>query len=55
LNPLAALILALRTIILDGAAPHSELLVKLSISSSAVFILGWLVFGRLKKRFYDYL
>ena len=55
LNPLAALILALRTIILDGASPHGELLVKLSISSSSVFVLGWLVFGKLKKRFYDYL
>jgi len=55
LNPLAALILAMRTIVLDGAAPHSELLVKLSISSTCVFILGWIVFGKLKKRFYDYL
>jgi ABC-type polysaccharide/polyol phosphate export permease len=55
LNPLAALILAMRTIILDGASPHGELLVKLSISSSSVFALGWLVFGKLKKRFYDYL
>jgi lipopolysaccharide transport system permease protein len=55
LNPLAALILALRTIILDGEAPHWELLVKLSISSTCVFVLGWLIFGKLKKRFYDYL
>ena len=55
LNPLAALILAMRTIVLDGASPHWELLVKLSISSSAVFILGWLIFGKLKRRFYDYL
>jgi lipopolysaccharide transport system permease protein len=55
LNPLAALILALRTIVLDDASPRWELLLKLSLSSSSVFVLGWLVFGKLKKRFYDYL
>jgi len=55
LNPLAALILALRTIVLDDASPRWELLVKLSVSSSIIFVLGWLVFGKLKRRFYDYL
>jgi ABC-type polysaccharide/polyol phosphate export permease len=55
LNPLAALILALRTIVLDGAPPRWELLVKLSLSSSFMFVLGWLIFRKLKRRFYDYL
>ncbi len=55
LNPLAALILALRTILLDGAPPRWELLVKLSLSSSFVFVLGWVIFRKLKRRFYDYL
>lgn len=55
LNPLAALILALRTIILDGAAPRPELLVKLTASSVIVFVLGWLVFRGMKRRLYDYL
>jgi lipopolysaccharide transport system permease protein len=55
LNPLAALILAMRTIVLEDASPHSELLVKLSLSSTIVFALGWVIFGKLKKRFYDYL
>lgn len=54
-NPLAALILALRTILLDGLPPRWELLVKLSLSSSVVFVLGLLVFRSLKSRFYDYL
>jgi lipopolysaccharide transport system permease protein len=54
-NPLAALILAMRTIVLDGEPPRWELLVQLSISSTAVFVVGWLIFGKLKKRFYDYL
>jgi ABC-type polysaccharide/polyol phosphate export permease len=55
LNPLAALILALRTILLDGAPPRWELLVKLSLSSVVVFVLGLVIFRRLKRRFYDYL
>jgi lipopolysaccharide transport system permease protein len=55
LNPLAALILALRTIILDGASPRWELLLKLSLSSCAVFVLGWFVFRKMKRRLYDYL
>jgi len=55
LNPLAALILALRTIVLDGAPPRWELLVKLSLSSSFMFVVGWLIFRKLKRRFYDYL
>ena len=55
LNPLAALILALRTILLDGAPPRWELLVKLSLSSSFMFVLGVAIFRKLKRRFYDYL
>ena len=55
LNPLAALILTMRTIVLDDASPRWELLAKLSVSSSIVFLLGWTIFSKLKKRFYDYL
>jgi lipopolysaccharide transport system permease protein len=54
-NPLAALILALRNILLDGVSPSSTLLTKLAFSSSAVFLLGWFLFSRLKRRFFDYL
>jgi lipopolysaccharide transport system permease protein len=55
LNPLAALIMVLRNIVLDGAAPRTELLVKLTLSSLFVFALGWSVFRHLKQRFYDHL
>jgi lipopolysaccharide transport system permease protein len=55
LNPLAALIMALRNIVLDGTAPRPELLIKLTLSSLFVFALGWGVFRNLKQRFYDYL
>ena len=55
LNPLAALILALRNILLDGIPPRWELLLKLSLSSTFMFVLGLLIFRGLKRRFYDYL
>ena len=55
LNPLAALILALRNILLEGVPPHGELLIKLTLSSLFMFGLGWGVFQNLKQRFYDYL
>jgi ABC-type polysaccharide/polyol phosphate export permease len=54
-NPVAALVLAMRNILMEGMPPPSTLLVKLALSSGIVFLLGLLVFRRLKPRFYDYL
>lgn len=53
-NPIAALILALRTILIDGQAPSAVLLTKLAFSSTLVFVVGLVVFRRLKVRFFDY-
>jgi ABC-type polysaccharide/polyol phosphate export permease len=55
LNPVAALILALRNILLDGIPPRRELLLKLTLSSLFMFGFGLGVFRNLKQRFYDYL
>ena len=55
LNPVAALVLAMRNILLEAAAPPQSLLVKLALSSTAVLIAGWLVFRSLKGSFYDHL
>jgi lipopolysaccharide transport system permease protein len=52
-NPVAALVLALRNILLEGTPPASSLLIKLTSVSVITFCVGWLVFGRLKARFYD--
>ena len=52
-NPLAALVMAMRTILLDNAAPASSLLIKLTVSSLAMLGLGLLVFRRLSADFYD--
>ncbi|MBM3813485.1 MAG: ABC transporter permease [Acidimicrobiia bacterium] len=55
INPIAAMVFAMRYILLDGVAPPTTLLFKLAISSMLVFLLGWSIFTRLKRRFYDYL
>jgi ABC-type polysaccharide/polyol phosphate export permease len=55
LNPVAALVLAMRNILLDAVAPPTTLLWKLALSSTAVFFGGWLVFRASKSRFYEHL
>jgi len=55
LNPIAALVLALRNVLLEAHAPPHTLLIKLIGVSTAVFVLGWIGFRRLKPGFYDYL
>lgn len=54
-NPVSALVLALRNILLDGVPPPSSLLLKLALSSFFMLFVGLAVFQRLKRRFYDYL
>ena len=54
-NPVAALVLALRSILLDSTAPRMVLLLQLASSSLFMLVLGLFVFRRLKERFYDYL
>jgi ABC-type polysaccharide/polyol phosphate export permease len=55
LNPVAALVMAMRNILLDGVPPASSLLIKLALSSTGMLIIGWTVFRRLKRGFYDHL
>jgi ABC-type polysaccharide/polyol phosphate export permease len=54
-NPLAAIVMITRTILLDGMPPERSTLIKLTLSSVFMMVAG-LAFFRLKKqRFYDYL
>jgi lipopolysaccharide transport system permease protein len=55
LNPVAALVYALRNILLDGKPPAATLLLKLSAGSIAVLLFGLLLFRWMKRNFYDYL
>ena len=54
-NPVAALVVALRSILLASTAPRMLLLVQLAASSVLMLVLGLLVFRKLKGKFYDYL
>jgi ABC-type polysaccharide/polyol phosphate export permease len=54
-NPLAAVVLALRAVILEAQAPPMQLMVKLFVGSFTMFAIGWYAFRRLSARFYDYL
>lgn len=54
-NPVAALVMSLRNILLDGHAPASTLLLKLTAVSLGAFAVGWVIFRRMKPGFYDYL
>jgi ABC-type polysaccharide/polyol phosphate export permease len=55
LNPVAAIVLALRHILLEGMSPPASLLWKLSAVSITALAIGWTIFTRLKFRFYDHL
>jgi lipopolysaccharide transport system permease protein len=53
LNPVAALVLAMRNIVIDATPPRTILLLKLAASSTLVFLMGWFAFQNMKKEFYD--
>src|SRR5579862_2191338 len=55
LNPIAALVMAMRDILIDGTRPASTLLIKLSGISLVMLAAGLLVFRNLKPRFSDHL
>jgi ABC-type polysaccharide/polyol phosphate export permease len=54
-NPVAALVMAMRTVIQDAQSPAASLLIKLSLVSVLTFAFGWAVFRRLESRVYNYL
>jgi ABC-type polysaccharide/polyol phosphate export permease len=55
LNPVAALVMAMRDILMEGTRPGGALLLKLTGISIFMLTLGLLVFRRLKPRFSDHL
>jgi ABC-type polysaccharide/polyol phosphate export permease len=54
-NPLAALILAMRNILLEGVPPPTSLLINLTAVSFVTLGVGFIFFQRLKGNFYDHL
>jgi ABC-type polysaccharide/polyol phosphate export permease len=55
LNPIAALALALRNILMSGTPPRTILMLKLAGSSLFMLGLGLVAFRKMKQGFYDYL
>ena len=54
-NPVAALVMAMRNILLKGISPGGPLLLKLCGVSLGSLVLGLFAFQRLKAHFYDHL
>jgi lipopolysaccharide transport system permease protein len=54
-NPLAAVVFALRFILMEGIAPPASLMWRLSGGSLLMLGIGFLVFRRLKRGFYNHL
>lgn len=55
LNPVAALVLAMRNILLDHKPPPAALIEKMVIASAVTLSVGLVVFGKLKRSFYEYI
>jgi len=54
-NPITALVMALRYILLDGVTPPNRLLFLLIMVSFGMLAFGWMSFRRLSHGFYNYL
>jgi len=54
-NPVAALVMATRNILLDHRAPAATLIVNMTIAAAVALGIGLLVFNRLKRSFYEYI
>jgi ABC-type polysaccharide/polyol phosphate export permease len=54
-NPVAALVLSLRNIILEGTPPPTGTLLRLAGVSLVTFTLGWAVFRRMRPTFFEHI
>jgi len=54
-NPVSALVLAMRNILIDHQPPPTTLIVNMVIAAALALSVGLLVFGRLKRGFYEYI
>jgi len=55
LNPVAAMVMALRNILMENSAPGGHILRNMALVSSVTFMAGYTIFRSVKRSFYDYL
>ena len=55
LNPVAAVIIALRNILMESKSPQGHILINLAWSSTLTLAIGFVLFHYVKRSFYDYL
>lgn len=55
LNPVAAVVFALRDVLMDSTSPNHVLLEKLCLSSFVMFGVGWLLLRKLSDGFFEFL
>jgi len=54
-NPVAALVMAMRNILMDHRAPATTLIVNMVIAAAVALSIGLVVFAKLKRSFYEYI
>src|SRR5262249_22190688 len=54
-NPVAALVMAMRNILIEGIAPAPSLVRNLTLAAAATIAVGWFIFARLKSPFYEHI
>ena len=55
INPVAAMALSMRNVLIDRQSPPETLLVNMVIAAAVALGIGLLVFGALKRRFYEFI
>jgi len=55
INPVAALVIALRSVLMDGRPPAYSIVRNFTVVSLVTLAVGWFAFRKLKQGFYDYL
>jgi ABC-type polysaccharide/polyol phosphate export permease len=55
LNPVSAMVFALRRILVEGGSPPLSLIRNLTLVSFGALLVGFIVFRQLRRKFYDYL
>jgi lipopolysaccharide transport system permease protein len=54
-NPVAAMVLAMRNILMEHQPPPIALIEKMVVAAAVALGVGLILFGRLKRRFYEYI